>query len=172
MPMSANQNKKAKAECIRGTIVGLIASLVGALIVAIVLVFGFQKGLPVMERCHCSWQKVIVFSIAVFAALAMQTVGYILYQKKCVYYASINNARQKSSWNGRKKMRFFFMITVIMALIPTVIIYLAVPFLVDQNQNFLWFFQSGMGILCVIITVIETAIIGVFQKIMFTQEVN
>lgn len=150
-----------------GILFGAIAAVVSVLPIAAILIFGFQDGLPITDRCHCSWEKVIVFSILAFAAVALQTAGYLYYWNQEKEHLTTHNTRKKSAWNNGKGTKLLILVSLITILVPLVIIFLGVPLLVDQNMNFLWFFQSGMGILCVIVTFLTTAIASFLQKIIF-----
>ncbi|MBE6825566.1 MAG: hypothetical protein E7511_01605 [Ruminococcus sp.] len=162
--------RRALQERNKGIVFGLVAALIGMLVITVIMLFGFQGKLPVLDRCNCSWEKVIVFSVAAFAALALQTVGYLMYQSKCAHFKTITNPRQKERWR-KQQMPFFVMTTLLIAVIPVVIVYLVLPLLVDQNGNMLWFVQRGMGIVCILVTFVESGAIGVLQKIIFTKEV-
>lgn len=150
-----------------GILFGVIAAFISALSVAAILIFGFQGGLSITDRCHCSWKKVIVFSILTFVAVAIQTVGYLYYWKQEKDHHTTHNTKKKSAWNNGKSVRLLILVSIITILAPLVIIFLGVPLLVDQNINFLWFFQSGMGILCVIVAFVATVVVSFFQKILF-----
>lgn len=164
--------ERAKAERIKGNIFGIIVSLVASLSIAAILVFGFQNGLAVTDRCHCSWQKVTIFSSAAFIAYLMQIISYEIYDRKWTQISTANNPNIMTNWTTGGQVKHFIISTVLFAAVPVAIVYLAVPFFADQNRNFLWFFQNGfMGILCVVLSFIESAVIGIFQKLLFTKQI-
>lgn len=161
---------RAGMERKRGILFGILASFLFSLTIAAILVFGFQKGLPVTERCNCSWQKTIVFSVSSFVVYLLQTIGYLLYSKKCEYYVAIKNPSLTSDWECGGKTKYFVLNIALFSILSIAAEYLLIPFLTDQNGNFLWFFQSGMGIVCVAATFVESLIISISQKILFTQQ--
>ncbi|WP_295218027.1 hypothetical protein [Ruminococcus sp.] len=162
---------RIKKEFQKGILFGLIASFVLMLAVAAILLWGFQDGLELTQRCHVSWSKVITFSVATFVVLALQTLGYVVFHNKCKFYVTLKNAKLKMAWTSRGKMRFFLGTTVLFVIIPVAIEYFLLPLIVDQNHNLMWFFSSGMGILCFVITFVEAAALSILQKLIFTKEV-
>lgn len=164
--------ERARIERIKGNVFGIIVSFIASLSIAAILVFGFQNGLAVTDRCHCSWQKVIIFSVVSFIAYLTQIISYEIYDRKWTQISTANNPNVVTNWTTGGQVKHFIISTVLFAAIPVVIVYLVVPFIADQNRNFLWFFQNGfMGILCVVVSFIESAVIGVFQKLLFTKQI-
>lgn len=158
-----------KKELGLGVGLSFLVALLGSTGVCVVLLFGFQNGLPVTERCYCSWEKVIVFSIAGFLAIAAQLMGYGVYYAQCRKIAPIHDARKKRKFEDKQFPRIIGY-TTLTVILCTLIAFLLLPFLVDQNHNFLWFVQSGMGILCIVITFLLSVLVGIFSKLIFTQE--
>lgn len=162
---------RIKKEFQKGILFGLIAAFVLMLAVAAILLWGFQDGLELTQRCHVSWTKVITFSVATFVVLALQTLGYVIFHNKCKFYVTLKNAKLKMAWTSRGKMQFFFVITVLFVVIPVAIEYFLLPLIMDQNHKLMWFFSNGMGILCFVITLVEAVTISILQKIIFTKQV-
>ena len=114
MPLQIRAGMERK----RGIFFGALVSFVFSLTIVAIFVFGFQKGLPITERCNCSWKKTIVFSVSAFVVYLLQTISYLLYDKKCEYYTTIKNPTLTSQWDCGGKTKFFVLITVIFSVLP------------------------------------------------------
>lgn len=167
---AASLQARAK-ERSKGIVMTILIGVLTAAIVAVILLFGFQNGLAVTERCNCSWTKVIVFSVAAFFATALQVVTYLIFHGECRHMSDTKNPRQKQKFDDARigKIVGYSLLT---AVVLTLIVFLLLPLIVDQNGNALWFFTRGMGILTVIVTFVLSAAMGIFGKIAFTQEVS
>lgn len=168
---AASLQARAK-ERSKGVVMTIVIGILTAAIMAVILLFGFQNGLAVTERCNCSWTKVIVFSSAAFLVTALQLITYLIFHSECRHMSDTKNPRQKQRFDDAKpgKIVGYSLLTAFAA---SLIAFLLVPLIVDQNGNFAWFFTSGgMGILAVVVTFVLSTAMGIFGKIAFTQEVS
>ena len=129
----------------------LISALLAGVFTALLMLFGFQGGLSVGERCHCAMNKVYIYTVASLISVLLQLICYHSVKS----YGMEHSADDYDIWNeysqsGKKSSIIKILIT---ALLTTGIEFFLITFLTDQNQNILWFFQHGaVGILCFIIT--------------------
>lgn len=154
-----------------GLVFGIITGLIFALINAAIMTFLMHKGMPLGERCFCSWSKVIIFSVAVFILIAVfEFIGFAIYLRKSAQMAMVNNPQMKARWNNGGRFRWFLGTLLCFTLVPLLIIFFLVTFFVDQNNNWLWFFHTDagvnlMGVLCVVCALIGSVLTGVLTRL-------
>lgn len=163
--------KQKQTEKSKGIAVPFVFGLITSLIVAAIMVFLFQDGLAVTDRCHCSWERVIIYSILPFVACVLQVFSYLSFREKCRQNAMSASPKIHDDFNKKKNFRVFG-VSIIIALISIVVIFLAVPLLQDQNGNFLWFVTKGMGIVIILVTLLMSAVAGIMDKLVFTNHVK
>ena len=159
-----------KTEKGRGIALPFIFGVITSLIVAAIMVFLFQDGLAITDRCHCSWERVIIYSILPFVACVLQLFSYLSYREKCRQKEMARNPRISADFEKKRPFRVFG-VSIIIALVSTLVIFLLVPLLQDQNGNFLWFVTKGMGIVIVLVTLLMSAVGGIMDKLVFTSHV-
>ena len=160
-----------KAEKGKGVALPFVFGAITAAIVAAIMVFLFQDGLPVTDRCHCSWERVIITCVLVFAACVLQVFSYLSYREKCRQDALATSPKVHEEFEKKKPFRVFG-VSIIIAVISAVVIFVAVPLLQDQNGNVLWFFTRGMGIVIVLLTLLMSALGGIMDKLVFNNHVK
>ncbi|MCR4645529.1 MAG: hypothetical protein K5695_09010 [Oscillospiraceae bacterium] len=167
-PLSPIEEKRREQR--NGIIVTITAGVVGAAAVAAILTFLCQNGLNVINRCNCSWEKVILYSILTFVACILHVVPYLQYREQ---KRQFNLARTEQVRKPIKRRMDFWLIavTAIIMLVSLLIIFILIPLFQDQNGNFLWFFTRGGGILSVVVMLLASVFAGVFGKLFLTEHV-
>ena len=163
--------KNKQSEKGKGIAVPFVFGLITALIVGLIMTFLFQDGLHWTDRCHCSWERVIVYSILAFVACALQLITYLSFREKKRQYELATSPKIKKDFVTKRPFRIFG-VSIIMAVVSALVIFLAVPLLQDQNGNLLWFVTKGMGIVIILITMAMSAAGGIIDKIAFNNYVK
>ena len=146
--MDDNELDTAQRNQKTAPIVILVSAFVAAALTALILLFSFQKGLPLSERCHCAMNKVYFYSGFSFLSVLLQFICYQTDKAYCLQFSGLD----VSDWlnthaiEGKKKS---ILKVVIMTVLTAGAEFFLLTFLIDQNQDFLWFFHHGAaGILC------------------------
>ena len=146
--MDDNELDTAQRNQKTAPVVILVSCTFGSIITALIMLFGFQKGLPVGERCHCAMNKVYFYSGFSFFSVLLQLISYLTDKAYCLQFSGLD----VSDWlnthaiEGKKKS---ILKVVIMAVLTAGAEFFLLTFLIDQNQDFLWFFHHGAaGIFC------------------------
>ncbi|MBR3631415.1 MAG: hypothetical protein IKN55_13220 [Oscillospiraceae bacterium] len=153
-----------QSEQIRGIVFPLVIGAVTALIVGLMMTFLFQNGLHWTDRCNCSWERVILHSILAFVACALQVFSYLSFREKKRQYEQASSPQIKKEYNKRVAFRIYG-VSIIIAVVSALVMFLGVPLLQDQNGNFLWFVTKGMGIVVILVTTVMSAAGGIIDKV-------
>lgn len=160
-----NQEKRT------GIIMPFVFGIVAAIFVCLILMFLCQQGLAWTDRCNCSWERVILYSVFAFLACVIQLFPYLSYREKKRQYGLARTANAKKPI--KQSMSFLMAgATIILIVAALVVFFILVPLFQDQNGNFLWFFTRGGGILTVVVTLLMSAGAGLFGKLFLAEYVN
>lgn len=152
--MDDNELETSKKNRKTAPIVILAAAFLAALVTALMMLFGFQKGLPVGERCHCAMNKVYFYAGFSFLAVAAQFISYLTDKSYCDQYSGLDVGEWLNEYAIAGKKRSLVKLIVV-AVLAVGIEFFLLTFLVDQNQDFLWFLHHGAaGIFCMIGTLV------------------
>lgn len=152
-----NQKKQSK-EKRKAALITLITAIAASLIIGVIMLLCFQKGLPVTERCSCSWSKLISTMVGVFVGLSLNYVGYLIYWNKGSEKMH-GGASYKSDWTRGGNVKMNIITTAIFSFVTFAVIFFLLPVFFDQNSNFLWFAASGVfGIIIMVLYLAASAV--------------
>ena len=128
----------------KGTIIILSAAVLGLTAVVLLLLFGLQDGLPVGDRCHCSWRKVLTYGLSACIAIALQWGGFWFFFTRCREHDNdIHRGRGKEWKTQRSRMMTFIPLGIM--LLTGLIVLFPVTMFTDQNRSLLWLFVTNTG---------------------------
>lgn len=152
--MDDNERMQGESNVKKAPVVILVAALLAAIITALIMLFGFQKGLPLGERCHCALNKVFFYSGFSFLAVAAQLISYFTDKAYCAQYEGMDVGEWLNEFAIAGKKKSLLKLSVV-AILTTAIEFFGLTFLIDQNQDFLWFIHHGAaGIFCIVGTLV------------------
>ena len=142
-----------------------------AVVVALILMFLCQNGLHWTERCNCSWERVILYSVLAFVACVLQLFPYLSYREEKRKYTLSRTPLSRKKFEQKQNF-LVFGVTIILALVAVLVVFMLIPLFQDQNGDFLWFFTRGGGILAVVATLLFSIGAGLFGKLFLTEYVG
>ena len=155
----------------KGILAPFVFGLLAAIIVALILMFLCQNGLHWTDRCNCSWERVILYSVLAFVACVLQLFPYLSYRGEKRTYTLSRTPLSRKKFEQKQNF-LVFGVTIILALAAVLVFFMLIPLFQDQNGNFLWFFTRGGGILAVVATLLFSIGAGLFGKLFLTEYVG
>lgn len=117
----------------------ILCSFTAAITAAVTCIFLFQ------ERCQVASRKVIAYGVTTAIAFALLIGAFLLFYSKCLTHKKdIETSPAAIKWK-KDRIKLSFLIPLLVALGVSVIEYLVITGIVDQNHNYLWIIINNYG---------------------------
>lgn len=117
----------------------ILCSFTVAITAAVTCIFLFQ------ERCHVSLRKVIAYGVTTLIAFALLVGIFLIFHHMCEIHDKEIAVGPKADLWRRTRAKWAWLVPLLVALGMSVIEYLGITVLMDQNHNWLWIIINNYG---------------------------